>query len=399
MIFDVVLLLILARGCLCQEITLSPPILISPCINESRAEKDFFAFNGTFGKDVPSLVAEGWNNIMYIYVFPVISNKMIYCVLNYVNDECTVNARQGCSCVYQFKQIHFKINYTLQSRYSRGHFYIKWSQTGLRTISSLKNYTLPPIYDVKTAHLTLTIGGEMGSLAKTRSCSFSLTFGTSNLMQLCCSDMAMPCYTQISFLGTVVATNESPCVVYSPTSDGVTGTLELSYSVCTQTDYMIGSNCTIQTGVVTTRMTTPTTSVITAETGDGAVTTAIGDGAGATGTGDGVITTATGNGVVTTATGDGVGIQATGKTSDPSQPRTSNTFRIAFWGALVLILLVINVALVSLYTIRGKGSEEAAAPEPQRDSQQDNQEEEEEAAPPVQLEEVETYVASPVSLI
>ncbi|BFZ07865.1 hypothetical protein BsWGS_10904 [Bradybaena similaris] len=113
--------------------------------------------------------------------------------------------------------------------------------------------------DVDKALLTLTIAGVVTTLPKTRSCSFSMTLDTSNLMQLCCSDMAMPCYTQISFRGAVVATNESPCVVFSPTSDGVTGTLQLSYSVCTQTDYMIGSNCTIQTGVVTTVATTPTT--------------------------------------------------------------------------------------------------------------------------------------------
>lgn len=102
--------------------------------------------------------------------------------------------------------------------------------------------------EIDKALLTLTIEGVIPSLPRTSSCSFSVTLRTSNRMQLCCSDMALPCYTQISFHETVVATNESPCVIYSPALNGVTGTLQLSYSACTQTDYRIGSNCTIQTG-------------------------------------------------------------------------------------------------------------------------------------------------------
>lgn len=102
--------------------------------------------------------------------------------------------------------------------------------------------------DITTARLTLTIAGEVGSLPTDGSCSFPLAISTSNLMQLCCSDMAMPCYTQIKFRGVVVATDESPCVIYSPAADRVTGILQLSYSVCTQTEYDKGNDCTVQKG-------------------------------------------------------------------------------------------------------------------------------------------------------
>ncbi|BFZ07862.1 hypothetical protein BsWGS_10901 [Bradybaena similaris] len=372
MILQVLLLLTLARGTICQEITLSPPTLISPCTSKSRGGKDQFVFNGTLGKDVPSLLAQGWEHYVAVRLFPPNRDTDFpHCLVYFNVTTCRTVQTAKCLCSYQSKQIYFMITYSLISRHSKGIFFLRWDHAlNPAFVGSDKNYSLPEICDVQTAHLTLTIAGAVTTLPKTRSCSFSMTLGTSNLMQLCCSDMAMPCYTQISFRGTVVATNESPCVVYSPVSDGVTGTLELSYSVCTQTDYLIGNNCTIQTGVVTTVATTPTTATT------GVVTTANADGVGIP---------------EFTGTTTGMDIQVTGTTSDPSTQSKSNTFRIAFWAALLLILLVIVAALVVLYIIRGRGSEEAAAPGPEREPQQDNlSKEDEDAALSLQSEQAES---------
>ncbi|BFZ03688.1 hypothetical protein BsWGS_06727 [Bradybaena similaris] len=306
----VLVMLTLVPGTLCQEIILDPPTLVTPCTSKARAAKDRFVFTGTFGKDVKQLMAQDWSKFLDIKAFHKKAvDYYLVCTMVLEDDVCE-SFNDKCSCVYQFKKVHFVVNYTLEAKYSRTPFGGYWAHNtkNIKVISN--NLTLPEICDVNTARLTLTIAGVVGSLPKTKSCSFTLTFGTFNLMQLCCSDMALPCYTQISFRGIVVATNQSPCVAYAPTVDGVTGTLQLSYSVCTRTEYRQGNDCTIRAGVVTTRATAPPRGVVTpratAPTTDVATTATD------------VATTATDYvGEVTSATDDGVYTpEFSGTTSD-----------------------------------------------------------------------------------
>lgn len=246
-----------------QEIIFNSLTLITPCTSKSRADKDRLVITGTVGENVSSLVAQDWVITQRFNVWIAkIRNYNIIGATSFQGNYCfTVPSYLG-SCVVLFDVIHFVLNYTLKLHDSQGYVYAVWYHTNTkRFVRSNKNYTLPVICDVNTARLTLTVAGVVVPVPATGACNFTLTLNTSNPMQLCCSDMAMPCYTQISFRGTVVANNESPCVTYSPTLDGVTGTVQLSYSVCTQSEYIPGNNCKVQPGVVITTATETTATV------------------------------------------------------------------------------------------------------------------------------------------
>ncbi|BFZ02985.1 hypothetical protein BsWGS_06024 [Bradybaena similaris] len=263
-------------GTLCQEIILGPSRLITPCTSKARSEVDRFEFNGTIGKDLPALIGEGWQSSMIVQAHhPGKEDPTQLCVLTLRGETCDAGADAICSCNYTVKQIHFVVNYPLNQSSSQALFLVIWSHDTIasKMVLSDKNFTLPEIFDVTTAKLTLTIDGVIELPTSNGSCSITLTLSKSNLMQLCCSDAAMPCYTQISLLGDVVANNESPCVFYSPTADGVSGILQLSYSVCAKTNYTQGTACIVKKGTVS-RLTTQMTGITTAM--NGATTTAIG---------------------------------------------------------------------------------------------------------------------------
>lgn len=70
-----------------------------------------------------------------------------FCVTQLTGETCDTGADAACSCDYKMKQIHFAVNYTLDSFYSRAIFIVIWSHdTDSDKIAlSNKNYSLPEV--------------------------------------------------------------------------------------------------------------------------------------------------------------------------------------------------------------------------------------------------------------
>ncbi|BFZ17760.1 hypothetical protein BsWGS_20799 [Bradybaena similaris] len=260
----VLLVLISVSGTLCQEINFTQyPKIVSECYFKARDNQDSFFFTGTVGTNMPLLIGQGWSSDVNLeFKMPADTLWRVFCALTFENGVCQTRSNYSCTCYMKMNNMNFRVNFTLQKINSGGYLRALWTNTLTNNkVYSNWEYKLPEICDVTTARLNLTIDGVNTDLESMGHCTYSITLFQATRLLLCCSDMAMPCYSQILFLGTVVATDESPCVTYSSTFGGVTGVLQLAYSVCGLTDYIAGALCNVTFGMITTR--DPTAGTVT----------------------------------------------------------------------------------------------------------------------------------------
>lgn len=258
--FPVLLVLTFVPGTLCQEINFTRyPRLVTECYFKTRGTTDSFFFTGTVGNNVPLLIGQGWSPAVNLeFKKPAETLWRVLCAVTFQNGNCEALSNYTCTCDLQSNIMNFWVNYTLEKINSGAHLRGSWTnaRTNKRVFSNWE-YTLPEVCDIKTAILNLTVNNDGFfpgvTLENMEDCTYSVRLFKTTPLLLCCSEMAMPCFSQISFRGTVVATGESPCVTYSSPEDDVTGILQLSYSVCTPTDYIQGMVCNVAHGVVTTR--------------------------------------------------------------------------------------------------------------------------------------------------
>ncbi|CAG5126419.1 unnamed protein product, partial [Candidula unifasciata] len=246
----------------CRTLTMTNPKVVTSCDNAARAGKDRFTCSGT-GRDlIPQNSDPEWFANIYLQIRRPdqnsFSSMIPACSTRYSRGVCS--GGDCISCTNSNTELTITINRLLTTSDSRGIVRLLCFARDY-TLESNDNFTLPEIVDINNYSMTLTVDGPSTPIYHTR-CQFAQSFDTQNIFMLCCDSHVTPCYAQIKIGGVVVAKNGAPCVTYVPTSTR-TALMVLHYSLCSQTDYIIGGRCTMQTGSLTTVEITATTTTTT----------------------------------------------------------------------------------------------------------------------------------------
>ncbi|BFZ13877.1 hypothetical protein BsWGS_16917 [Bradybaena similaris] len=242
-----------------QTVILDSPNLHTPCTKGLRHGMDIFSINGTIFEDFLLHVRAGFDTS--------VSAEFFMRDLQDFSEMCTIeigeNAEfcgtssssdiKSCYCSNYDNEtgsVEFMISDIADITISEAVVRVRWWHSSGNVTYSRNNQTLPRIYDVKNATLVLKVNGR--SIIDSANCHYHIILNADNEIELCCTNMATPCYPRVTVRQYVLQGDLPACVRYQVLmyNAKLMSTMEKSYSVCTKDIYYMAGSCVATSGQV-----------------------------------------------------------------------------------------------------------------------------------------------------
>ncbi|BFZ13880.1 hypothetical protein BsWGS_16919 [Bradybaena similaris] len=257
-VFVHVCMLFVLESC-SQTVILDSPNLHTPCTKGLRHGIDVFSINGTIFEDFLLHVRAGFD--------PVISAEVFMRDFQDFYEMCTIeigeNAEfcgtssssdiKSCYCSNYDNEtgsVEFMLSNIADITISEAVVRVRWWHSSGNVTYSRNNQTLPRIYDVSNATLVLKVNGR--SITDSANCNYHIILNADNEIELCCTNMASPCYPRVTVRQYVLQGDVPACVRYQVLKHNakLMSTMVKSYSVCTKDIYYMAGSCVAASGQV-----------------------------------------------------------------------------------------------------------------------------------------------------
>ncbi|CAG5119955.1 unnamed protein product, partial [Candidula unifasciata] len=147
MITQMILMLTIVKGTVCQRILLTNPRVITPCDTGARANLDLYTFSATVQGNISHLLETDWSPyILLMALRPGSDVTDTLCMVELSNSSCSGSPVDCITCPYvNLTLVKMSVSLILRASHNGKALRMEWNQDAGRTVYSDKNYTLPRI--------------------------------------------------------------------------------------------------------------------------------------------------------------------------------------------------------------------------------------------------------------